>query len=116
MEKVHIFISTGRFHAFEEMRAFIDQTYTDDGDGIPSPCMEEVGLSDYEPGCIEAIRSDHPVPLRDLLANASYADQWRPHLPESETADAAICVYEPNQVEHPNHTSLKYIGAFDYEP
>ena len=77
MNTVHIFISTGRFKSLDEMRAYIDETYTDDGDGIPSTFMNEVGLSEYEPHCIEAFpsKSAKPVPLSELVAGASYADQ-----------------------------------------
>ncbi|MBS0264197.1 MAG: immunity 22 family protein [Planctomycetes bacterium] len=98
------------------MRAYIDETFTEDGDGIPSPFMREVGLSDYEPGCIEAIPSDSgsPVPLSELLVGASYSDQWLRHLDLSRLADAAICVFSPNCVDHPESCSLEYLGAFTF--
>jgi Immunity protein 22 len=48
MATVYVFLSTGRFRSLKEMRQFIDQTYTEDGDGIPSSFMREVGLSEYE--------------------------------------------------------------------
>lgn len=116
MATLHISICTGRFSSFREMRRFIDETYTTDGDGIPSPFIREVGLSEYEPMCIEAIHSERPIPLRDLLADASWSDQWLPQLPESGPADAAICLFEPNRVEHPQDSSLTYLGAFEYRP
>ena len=115
METVHVFITTGRFRSFDEMRAFIDETYTEDGDGIPSAFMREVGLSEYEPGCIEALHHSHAVPLAQLLGGASYADQWLPHVNGSLQADAAICVFAPNRVEQPQNSSLEYVGAFEYE-
>lgn len=115
MEKVHVFISTGRFHSLDEVQAFIDKTYTDDGDGIPSPFMREVGLSDYEPGCIEAIYGGHPTTLTNLLAGASYADQWLQHLDGNRTADAVICVFAPNRVRHPQGSSLEYVGSYEYK-
>ncbi len=116
MESVHIFISTGRFKSFDEMRAYIDETYTEDGDGVPSTFMLEVGLSEYEPGCIEAILSEtgRPVPLTELLEGASYCDRWLPALDGSRRADAAICVFAPNRVERPGDCSLEYIGAFGF--
>jgi hypothetical protein len=115
-DTVHVFISTCLFRSFDEMRAYIDQTYTEDGDGIPSVFMREVGLSEYEPGCIEAITSESgsPMPLSDLLAGASYSDQWLPLLDGSRLADAAICVFAPNCAEHPESCSLEYLGAFTY--
>ncbi len=116
MKSVHIFISTGRFKSLQEMRAFIDETYTDDGDGVPSTFMREVGLSEYEPGCIEAILSEtgRPVPLKELLEGASWCDQWLPALDGLRRADAAICVFAPNRVERPGNCSLEYIGPFEY--
>jgi hypothetical protein len=114
MATVHVFVSTGRFRSFKEMRAFIDETYTEEGDGVPSAFIREVGLSGYEPGCIEAIYCVQPVSLSELLAGASYADQWLPQLDGFHRADAAICVFEPNAVAHPQRSSLDYIGAFEY--
>ncbi|MFN0054802.1 MAG: immunity 22 family protein [Planctomycetales bacterium] len=108
--------TTGRFRSFEEMRAYIDETYSEDGDGIPSAFMREVGLSEYEPGCIEAIPSEcgSAVPLSALLAGASYSDQRLPRLDRSRLADAAICVFAPNRADHPEGCSLVYVGTFPY--
>jgi hypothetical protein len=114
MAIVHVFASTSRFRSFEEMRTFIDQTYTEDGDGVPSGFMQEIGLSRYEPGCIEAIHVEHPMPLPELLAGVSYAEQWARQLDRSRSADAAICVFAPNVVEHPEGSSLDYCGAYEY--
>jgi hypothetical protein len=85
MPTVHVFVSTGRFRSSDELRAYIDPDYDEegeDGDHIPSPFMSEVGLTRYEPTCIETIHSEsgHPVPLAALLAGASYSDQWLPRL------------------------------------
>jgi hypothetical protein len=114
LEKVHVFISTGRFRSFEEMREFINETYTEDGDGVPSPFMREVGLSEYEPACIETIHEDKPTALAELLAGASYEDQWLSKLDGKRIADAAICVFAPNRLSHPERSSLQYVGAFPY--
>src|SRR5687767_9838151 len=114
MDTVHIFISTGRFRSFEEMRAFVEQSYTPDGDGVPSAFMREVGLAGYEPGCIECLHRPHPTPLAELLGGASYSEQWLSGLDGSHMADAAICVFAPNQVRHPRGSSLRYLGAFGY--
>ncbi len=116
MAIVHIFISSSRFRSFEELRRFIDVTYTEDGEVIPSPFLREVGLSGYEPGCIEAINSDRPAPLSELLAGASYSEQWLDRLTGRRSADAAVCVYEPNEVRHPEGCSLEYCGRFEYKP
>ena len=116
METIHIFISVGRFRSFEEMRAFIDETYTEDGEGVPSAFMREVRLSGYEPACIEAIHSETVVPLSVLLRQASYSDQWLRHLDCSRLADVAICVFAPNRVRYPEGSSIEYCGAFGYSP
>jgi hypothetical protein len=117
MDRVHVFISTGRFRSFDEMRKYIDETYTDDGDGVPSVFMQEVELEEYEPGSIEAVHSEsgRPVPLSELLDGASYSDQWLPRLDGSRLADAAICVFSPNEVERPQGCTLEYLGVFEYE-
>ena len=104
---VHIFVSTGRFHSSAEMRLFIDQSYTEDGEAVVSAFMREVGLSGYEPGCIEAIYRPQVVPLAELLSGASYSDQWLPGLGGSRLADAAICVFTPNRIRHPERCSLE---------
>jgi hypothetical protein len=114
MDTVHVFVSTGRFRSFTEMRAFVEETYTKDGDGVPSPFAREVGLSGYEPGCIECVHQPAPVPLPELLAGASYSDQWLSRLPASRLAEAAICVFAPNQVTRPACSWLEDVGAFGY--
>src|SRR5688572_5214507 len=110
MPTVHLFACTGRFKSFEEMREFIDPQYVEDEygevDSIPSPFMQEVDLTSYEPMCIEAIHSDETRPLPELLEGVSYGDQWVPQVPQSEVADAAICVYDPNIVGRPSGCSL----------
>lgn len=114
MKQAHVFISTGRFRSLAEMRSFIDQRYTEDGDAIPPPFMREIELRNYDPGCIEAIHADQPEPLANLLSKASYADQWLPGVDASRTADSAICIFAPNRVRQANESSLEYLGAFDY--
>lgn len=73
-------------------------------------------MSEYEPGCIEAISSESgsAVPVSELLARASYSNQWMPHLNGSRLEDAAICVFAPNRAEHPEDCSLEYLGAFSF--
>lgn len=116
MAFVHVFASLGRFRSEEELRAFVDQTYTEDGDGIPSPFMREVGLEDHEPGCIEVIRADRGIPLAELLTDASYSARWLRELDGTRLADAVVCVFEPNTVLYPNRCSMNYCGLFRYEP
>src|SRR5688572_24517996 len=97
MEEVHLFVSTGRFRSLAEVRAYTDETYDDDGNGLPSPFMAEVGLDEYEPNCIEAYpsASGRPVPLAELLAGASYWEQWLPPVAGTSLADAAIFLFLP---------------------
>ena len=79
--------------------------------------MREVGLSGCEPGCVETIVSEsgQAVPLADLLAGASYADQWLAGLAGLQMADAAICVFEPNPMKRPQGCSLSYAGGCGYK-
>ena len=115
MSDVHLFISTGRFKSFRDMRKFIDPTYTDDGDEVPSTFMREVGLWQFEPGCIEAIYKQVPTELVDLLAGVSYVDQWLSQVDGGYTANAAICVFPPNQLRNPKRCSLEYVGSFKFQ-
>jgi hypothetical protein len=117
MNTVSVFISTGRFPSFEAMRGFIDKTYTEDGDSVASEFGEEVGLSEYEPMCIEAITSEtgQPVALSELLAGASWALEWLLQLDTTRLADAAICVFPPNTLERPEESSLEYLGNFSFQ-
>jgi hypothetical protein len=109
---VHVFVSTGRFPSFEQLSAYIDATYTEDGEGTPSAFMEEVDLHDYQPGCIEAITSEsgRPVPVAELVAEASWSERWLPAIDGARTADAVIAVFSPNVVAHPERCSLEYLG------
>ena len=118
METVHIFISTGRFKSFEEMRAFVDETYPEDGDGVPSEFIREVGLTEYEPGSIECEHRDSPIPLSEFLVRALYSNQWMPQLDRSQlaqTADALICVFEPIKVARPHQCSIEHLGGFEFQ-
>jgi len=111
---VHLFVSTGRFSSFEALREFIDPTYTDDGDFVPSTFIEEVRLDDYEPGCIETVCEPQPKPIRELLAGVSYAEQWLKFLDPRLIASEAICVFQPNTIARPANSSL-YAGAYYYK-
>lgn len=113
---VHVFISSGRFGAFEQMRDYVDQTYTEDGDAIPSAFMQEVELHDYEPMAIETVPSDSglPIPIGDLLAQVSWSAQWLPALDRKRTADVAFCVFSPNLVPYPERCSLDYLGKVHF--
>jgi hypothetical protein len=113
---VHVFVSTGRFGSLEELRAYVDATYTADGDGIPSAFMSEVDLHSYEPMCIEAVTSpEGPVPVAELIAKCSWADQWQPAIDGTRTADAAICVFAPNCVPYPERCSLAHLGVVQFK-
>jgi len=112
---VHLFVSSGRFHSFTDMRTFIDARYTEDGDSIPSAFMTEIALRDYEPGCIEAIHSDEPVPVSQLLNGASWGSAWVHAVPADLVADSAICVYSPNIATTPGNASVRYVGTYEFD-
>jgi Immunity protein 22 len=115
MPVVHVFVSSARFASFEEMRSFIDPGYTQHGDLLPSTFLSEVRLRGYEPACIEAFWKPHPCRLPELLQDASFAQNWLPLVDPSLTASEAICVFEPNQLERPSETSLRYLGEYVFE-
>ena len=81
---------------------------------MPSLFMREVGLRNYEPGAIETVRRDQPVPVADLLAGASSSDDWLRDPDESLLVDTAVCVFTPNRVANPAACSLLYLGLFEY--
>ena len=93
----------------------MEQTYTEDGDGVPSEFMTEVGLLSYEPACIEAVHSGSVIPLEELLKKSSYSSQWLGALPSGVLADSAICAFSPNILTKPESSSLKYVGVFEYQ-
>lgn len=113
MGTVHLFISRSRFYSFAEIREFIEETYTGDGDSLPSVFMEEVGLRGYEPACIEAAYSREVIPISQLLEKVSYATAWLDAVPAGLVADSAICVFSPNVVATPEGSSLEYVGVFE---
>ncbi|MEV7023304.1 hypothetical protein [Kitasatospora sp. NPDC093558] len=116
---VHVFLSRGRFSSFEDIRDYVDEGWSEDGDAEPSVFTLEAGIAELEPMCVEAIHAQDdghlaPVAPEVLLREASYADQWLPQVESTELADAAICVFAPNVVTNPHGTSLHYLGRFTY--
>lgn len=115
---VHVFVSTGRFRSFAQLRQYIDMTYTEDGEGVASAFIREIDLAHFEPGFIEAIvsPSGEALPIRELLAGASWGDRWLSQVPAHFTGDAAICVHSPNVVRTPEGCSLAHVGCFRTHP
>lgn len=115
---VHVFVSTGRFRSIAPLRQYIDMTYTEDGEGVASAFIREVDLAHFEPGCIEAVvsPSGEALPIRELLAGASWGDRWLSQVPAHFTGDAAICVHSPNVVRAPEGCSLEHVGCFRTDP
>ena len=68
MATVHVFVATRRFASEREMDEFIDPTFTQDGDIVPSRFMREVELGGYEPGCIEAVHDADEKLVNSLVA------------------------------------------------
>ena len=116
MAIVHVFVSTGRFGSESELRAFVDPTYTADGDMVPSRFIEEVGLHGYEPATIEVTHAGAAVPVRQLLRDASWAEEWLLDIDPERWADSAVCVFPPNVIAGPHGSSLEYCGALIYLP
>ncbi|WP_430782691.1 immunity 22 family protein [Actinoplanes sp. G11-F43] len=114
MTVVWVFLSTGRFGSDGELRDFVEPSYLADGDTRPSVFARETGLADAEPSCVETVHAGAAIPVRDLLAEASWADQWITHLDPAEHADSAICVFPPNRLTSPHTSSLEFRGAFPF--
>jgi hypothetical protein len=113
---VHVFACVGRFTSEEDARRFVDVTYSVDGDAVLSRFLREVQVDEfeYEPGCIEVVYSGVSLPIRQLLRDASWAEQWVAQLDPARRADTAICVFPPNRIARPHASSLDYCGAFSY--
>ena len=116
---VHVFACSGRFASREALQAYLSPTYTDDGDAVPSPFFVETGLSQYEPACIESALLPSPVPLAQLLDGVSYGDSWLAQAgadadAQGVLADTSVCVFAPNQLAHPQRSSLHYVGSYRY--
>ena len=116
---VHVFACSGRFASWEALQAYLAPTYTDDGDAVPSPFFLETGLSHYEPACVESAMLASPAPLAQLLDGVSYADSWLAQAcadadGQKVLADTAVCVFAPNQLAHPQRSTLHYVGSYPY--
>ncbi|MGK5047188.1 immunity 22 family protein [Janthinobacterium sp. GB4P2] len=123
MPIVHVFACSGRFGSREALQAYLSPTYTEDGDAVPSPFFLETGLTHYEPVCVESTLLAAPAPLVQLLDGVSYGDSWIVQACADADADAdarglladtGICVFAPNQLAHPQRSSLHYVGSYRY--
>ncbi|WP_402718408.1 immunity 22 family protein [Janthinobacterium rivuli] len=116
---VHVFACSGRFPSWEALQAYLSPTYTEDGDAVPSPFFLETGLTCYEPACFESAMLASPVPLAQLLDGVSYGDSWLAQAcadadGQHLLADTSVCVFAPNQLTHPQRSSLHYVGSYHY--
>ena len=114
---VHVFTCSGRFASREALQAYLAPTYTEDGDEVPSPFFLETGLTCYEPACFESAMLASPAPLAQLLDGVSYGDSWLAQAcadGKKVLADTSVCVFAPNQLAHPQRSSLHYVGSYAY--
>ena len=114
---VHVFTCSGRFASWEALQAYLAPTYTEDGDELPSPFILETGLTQYEPACVESAMLASPAPLAQLLDGVSYGDSWLAQAcadAQGVLADTSVCVFAPNQLAHPQRSSLHYVGSYAY--
>ena len=112
---VHVFTCSGRFASWEALQAYLAPTYTEDGDELPSPFILETGLTQYEPACVESAMLASPAPLAQLLDGVSYGDSWLAQAcadAQGVLADTSVCVFAPNQLAHPQRSSLHYVGSY----
>ena len=116
---VHVFTCSGRFPSWEALQAYLAPTYTEDGDAVPSPFFLETGLTQYEPAYFESAMLVAPAPLAQLLDGVSYGDSWLAQAcadadAQGLLADTSICVFAPNQLAHPQRSSLHHVGSYRY--
>ncbi|MGK5065904.1 immunity 22 family protein [Janthinobacterium sp. RT4P48] len=116
---VHVFACSGRFASWEALQAYLSPAYTEDGDAVPSPFSVETGLTHYEPACFESAMLASPAPLAQLLDGVSYPDSWLAQAcadadGQHLLADTAVCVFAPNQLAHPERSSLRHVGSYCY--
>ncbi|PMQ17142.1 immunity 22 family protein [Janthinobacterium sp. AD80] len=116
---VHVFACSGRFASWEALQAYLSPAYTEDGDAVPSPFFVETGLTHYEPACFESAMLASPAPLAQLLDGVSYPDSWLAQAcadadGQHLLADTAVCVFAPNQLAHPERSSLRHVGSYCY--
>jgi hypothetical protein len=117
MPSVLVFSSVGSFHAASELDAYVRPTYDEDGIVKVSDFMQEVGLSEYEPSCIEAVWEERAVPLRELIESSSYFEQWAHLVPEILCVDSVVLVYAPNVVADPAGAKrVRFEAALPYSP
>jgi hypothetical protein len=116
MQTVHVYAAIGRFKSWDEIQEFIHPKYDENGDAFKSKFMESIGMTEYEPMCIETIHSPMLKRIHELLRGVSYESQWATKVDPSIEADSVICVYEPNIVTKPNGSELRYCGAYTYDP
>jgi hypothetical protein len=117
---VHVFACSGRFASWEALQAYLSPAYTEDGDARPSPFFLETGLTQYEPACVESALLASPVPLAELLDGVSHGDSWLAQAcadaeAQGVLADTCVCVFAPNQLAHPQRSSLHHVGSYRYD-
>lgn len=117
---VHVFACSGRFPSWDALQAYLSPAYTEDGDELPSPFFLETGLTQYAPACFESAMLAAPVPLAALLDGVSYADSWLAQASadadaQGVLADTGVCVFAPNQLAHPQRSTLHYVGSYSYD-
>ena len=113
---VHVFACLGRFGSEQEAIRSVEATYTADGAAVLPPFLREIGLTDHEPAGIEVVHAGADLPIRQLLRDVSYGDQWVARLEPDRRANTAVCVFAPNRVARPQTSSWEYCGAFPYSP
>jgi hypothetical protein len=114
MSVLHLYISSGRFSSEEELDDFIQPSYDENGEKIDSVFMDEVGLTSFEPACIEATFEEREVNIIELLEGSSYQDQWLELVPNDLSGNVALTIYEPNLLSKPKSCSLVYVGSYNY--
>ena len=117
---VHAWI--GSFKSRADFERYIQQTYSANGESVPSQFMLDVGLAVYDHDRQEFEYHETPLPLAEVLTGHSYAASFSAAFIKRATElgidsagtvfllyDGALSPKSPDEI-----APIRYVGAFDY--
>ena len=113
MQYVHIFVGKDNLIKLDDINTYCDPIYTEDGDRIDSKFFSEIGLTHYEPACIERVVVGKDIDIADALLPCSFSSRWI-HLLPKMIITHSILIYRPNEITKVNTTMVRYIGKYEF--
>jgi hypothetical protein len=112
----------GEFDSEVDFERYIEQSYTEDGDSIPSQFMRDVGLDWYDDDFQEFEYHSARRSIRIALSGHSYSESFAPLLIQRatelgiESVGAVFLLYELDNPPIPpsQDAPIRYIGSFPY--